>query len=69
VTEALVKRAPDYFAYPIDATTLQAIKHAFYQVACFPNVVGAVGCNLQLHIQPIWDIFGHLHFSLSLGVL
>jgi len=45
VTEALVKLAPEYIVYPTDAATLRATKHAFHQVARFPNVVGAIDCT------------------------
>jgi len=45
VTQSLVKRAPEWIAYPTDAAMLRATKQAFHQVARFPNVVGAVDCT------------------------
>ena len=45
VTNALVKRASEFIAFPINQQTLRANKLAFHSVAGFPNVIGAIDCT------------------------
>ena len=42
VTDALVKLAPTFIKFPADNHTVRATKQAFFQMAHFPNVVGAI---------------------------
>jgi len=45
VTDALLKRSPEYISFPTDTPTLRSTKQSFYTVAHFPNVIGAIDCT------------------------
>jgi len=46
VTDALLKRSPEYISFPTDTPTLRSTtKQSLYTVAHFPNVIGAIDCT------------------------
>jgi len=42
VTDALVKLAPTFIKFPADNHAVRATKQALYQMAHFPNIIGAI---------------------------